>query len=223
MKWPIGLACLVVACASTRASLQSDRCLTDEAAAHPDLVSYRSQLLAALDSRRLDRLKPLVRDDVRVGVESTGWSDFVKQSDLGDSRADGWAEMASLLRNGGRLTSPDEFCAPAFACPPNYGGPNADHLRVATRTKGIWARAEPQASGSRVRQLSCEILPTSGEGLGESPPWTSDWMSVWLPERRWAYVPRDSVVFIHSYLLMERRQGVWRLTATLGIGGLPRP
>ena len=36
-------------------------------------------------------------------------------------------------------------------------------------------------------------------------------------------VPRDSVVFLNSYLLIDRRQGKWGLAATMGIGGLPRP
>jgi hypothetical protein len=220
MKWSIGLVLVLVACASTGANLQSESCATDEAASHRDLVAYRSQLLAALDSRRLDRVKPMVRDDVRVSVESTGWSEFVKQNHLTDPRAEGWGELASLLRLGGRLTGPDEFCAPAFACPPDYGGPTAGLIRVAMLDKGIWALAEPSASGARVRQLSCEVLPVGGEGLEAPPPDTLEWMTVWLPERRWAYVPRRSIVFVDSYLLIDRRQGVWRLAATLGGYGL---
>ena len=131
--------------------------------------------------------------------------------------------MALLLRHGGRFTSADQFCARFYACPPEYGGPTANLTRVVVLSKGLWAMNEPSASGTRVRQLSCEVLPDGGEGLPEAPPWTSDWLSVWLPERRWAYVPRNSVVFINSFLLIDRRQGVWRLSATLGIGGVPRP
>jgi hypothetical protein len=213
---------IICACLSTETK-QSPTCVIDEAVSRPDLIAYRSQLLDALDSRRLDRLKPLIRNDVRVGTESTGWTGFVKQNDFTDSRADDWADMATLLRHGGRFTTPDEFCAPFYACPPDYGGPTADWTRVVILSKGLWAMVEPKASGTRVRQVSCEVLPVGGDGLGESPPWTSDWLSVWLPERRWAYLPRDSVVFINSYLLIDRRQGKWGLAATMGIGGLPRP
>ncbi len=195
----------------------------DEAARDPSWVSFRNQLLNAVESRDRKFLMRILAQDVRTSLEAPrGVAEFRKQWDVDGSNSPLWHALRSALFLGSAYLEREkgrrELCAPYVLgkWPPEF---DPFHHGVAI-AREVLVKAEPSSASATVQVLSYAIAVISDwEVADKAPDVTQRWVKVKVKNGE-GYIPEEQIrsPVEHAACFVRTEQG-WRLSGLAPGGG----
>ncbi len=195
----------------------------DEAARDPSWVSFRNQLLNAVESRDRKFLMRILAQDVRTSLEAPrGVAEFRKQWDVDGSNSPLWHALRSALFLGSAYLEREkgrrELCAPYVLAkwPPEF---DPFHHGVAI-AREVLVKAEPSSASATVQVLSYDIAVISDwEVADKAPDVTQRWVKVKVKNGE-GYIPEEQIrsPVEHAACFVRTEQG-WRLSGLAPGGG----
>lgn len=195
----------------------------DEAARDPSWVSFRNQLLNAVESRDRKFLMGILAQDVRTSLEAPrGVAEFRKQWDVDGSNSPLWHALRSALFLGSAYLEREkgrrELCAPYVLgkWPPEF---DPFHHGVAI-AREVLVKAEPSFASATVQVLSYDIAVISDwEVADKAPDVTQRWVKVKVKNGE-GYIPEEQIrsPVEHAACFVRTEQG-WRLSGLAPGGG----
>ncbi len=195
----------------------------DEAARDPSWVSFRNQLLNAVESRDRKFLMRILAQDVRTSLEAPrGVAEFRKQWDVDGSNSPLWHALRSALFLGSAYLEREkgrrELCAPYVLgkWPPEF---DPFHHGVAI-AREVLVKAEPSSASATVQVLSYDIAVISDwEVADKAPDVTQRWVKVKVKNGE-GYIPEEQIrsPVEHAACFVRTEQG-WRLSGLAPGGG----
>ena len=218
------LAALLVACAAVPAKAQ-ERVLqpVDEAARDPSWVSFRNQLLNAVDARDRKYVMGILAPDVRTSLAAPrGPVEFSKQWDVDDKSSPLWRALRSALFLGSaylqREKGARELCAPYLLAKwPKDLDPFRNGAIVA---REVLVKADPSSDSATLQILRYEIvtvvdweIPDKAAGVPQR------WVKVSVRNGE-GYVPEEQIrsPVEHAACFVKTGAG-WRMTGLAPGGG----
>jgi hypothetical protein len=197
--------------------------LVDEAAGDASWVSFKKQLLAAVEKRDLKFVLGILDRNVRASIDGTrGVAGFRKAWDVGAADTPLWRELRAALFLGSaylkKEKGPRELCAPyLLARWPDDLFPD-DHGAIIT--KEVLVKADPSAESPTLQILSYEIVPvTDWEVADKILGDRQRWVKVKVASGE-GYVPDEQIrsPIEHSACFIKTGGG-WRMSAFAPAGG----
>jgi hypothetical protein len=175
-----------------------------------DLAAMLAQLRQAVQARDAAGLRSLAAPGIRLDL-----GDAVTLGDLRleDPSAASWERLAGALSAGCRPASRDAWECPGLGLldPPAARG-IAPEERVFVLGRGVALRAGASPDAPVLARLSCEVVAYDPDAAAEAAGWTP----VRLRDgRRGHLASRFAQSTIGYRLMVERRDGAWRITTFL--------
>jgi hypothetical protein len=169
------------------------------------LLRFHGQLAAAARSRSVTELRPLLADEVVVGVETKLPRDeAIKTFGLSNPNQRWWRLLVGALDLGGTLHRPDVYVLPFFNVSPWVTV--REGWCVATRNV-VSVRSKPNRNASEVVTLNNDVVQYT-------PDQSADWLAVRLTDGREGFVEvGDCIGPIDFGLEATKRNGNWRITS----------
>jgi hypothetical protein len=197
--------------------------LVDEAARDPSWVSFRNQLLNAVEARNRKYVMGILAPDVRTSLAALrGIAEFRKQWDVDAEKSPLWPALRSALFLGSAYLEREkgrrELCAPYLLAkwPPEL---DPFHHGVAI-TREVLVKAEPSSVSATVQVLSYDIVAISDwEVADKAADVKQRWVKVKVKNGE-GYVPEEQIrsPVEHAACFIKTGQG-WRLTGLAPGGG----
>ena len=220
----IVLAALVIALAAAPAAGQK-RALqpVDEAARDPSWVSFRNQLLNAVDARDRNYVMGILAKDVRTSLEAPrGPAEFRKQWDVDGEKSPLWRALRSALFLGSAYVEREkgrrELCAPYVLAKWPQDLDPFNHGAVITRE--VLVKAEPSSASSTVQVLGYEVVRVADwEIPDKSADVAQRWVKVSVRNGE-GYVPEEQIrsPIEHAACFVKTSSG-WQMTGLAPGGG----
>lgn len=220
----IVLAALVIALAASPAAGQK-RALqpVDEAARDPSWISFRNQLLNAVDAKDRDYVMGILAKGVRTSLEAPrGPAEFRKQWDVDGEKSPLWRALRSALFLGSAYVEREkgrrELCAPYVLAKWPQDLDPFSHGAVITRE--VLVKAEPSSSSATVQVLGYEVVAVlDWEILDKSTDVPQRWVKISVQNGE-GYVPEEQIrsPIEHAACFVKTRSG-WRMTGLAPGGG----
>jgi hypothetical protein len=187
-------------------------CTIDEAVRDDSLMQFRRLLLGAVAARDPIRLQSYVVPDVYVGRHKAGVDALLAAYQLNDPDSTYWAEIQRLLLRGGRLLTPDAFCAPYFGCP----GASGRFSVVAA--PDVPVHSAPSDASDVVSRLTCGDLVLASEAEVEQLRGHDGWTAIRTLDVRTGFIRRMFLDGSSLFIEIHRVNGEWRLVTLASDG-----
>lgn len=219
------LVAVMMAVLAAQAAFAQERRLepVDEAARDSSWVSFRNQLLNAVDARDRNYVMSILASDVRPGLEAPrGPAEFRKRWEIDDEKSALWRVLRSALflgaayvqrENGGR-----ELCAPyVLAKWPKDLDPFAHGVVIA---REVLVKGEPSSNSATVQVLAYDIVPVADwEVADKAADVRQRWVKIKVKSGE-GYVPEEQIRSpIEHAACFVKSEGRWRMTGLAPAGG----
>lgn len=195
----------------------------DEAGRDPSWVSFRNQLLNAIETRDRRHVTAILAPDVRPGLEAPrGPAEFRKQWDIEAENTPLWRALRSALFLGSAYVEREkgrrELCAPYLLAKwPRQLDP-FQHGAVIARE--VLVKAGPSAESATLQVLSFDIVVVSDwEVRDRAKEVPQRWVKIKIRNGE-GYVPEEQIrsPVEHTACFVKTNDG-WRLTSLAPGGG----
>jgi hypothetical protein len=195
----------------------------DEAARDSSWVTFRNQLLNAVDARDRNYVMSILANDVRPGLEApSGPAEFRKRWEIDDEKSALWRVLRSALFLGAAYVQREngrrELCAPyLLARWPKDLDPFA-HGAVTARE--VLVKAEPSSNSATVQTLVYDIVPVADwEIADKAADVPQRWVKIKVKSGE-GYVPEEQIRSpIEHAACFVKSEGRWRMTGLAPAGG----
>jgi len=221
---PVALAAVIVALATPPAVAQERRLEpVDEAARDASWVSFRNQLLNAVDARDRKYVMSILAKDVRTSLEAArGPAEFRKRWDVDAEASPLWHALRSALFLGAAYVQREkgerELCAPyVLAKWPKDLDPFGHGAVIA---REVLVKAQPSSGSATVQVLAYDIVAIAD---WEVPDKAADAKQRWVKitvRNGEGYVPEEQIRSpIEHAACFAKSDGRWRMTGLAPGGG----
>jgi hypothetical protein len=168
--------------------------------ADPAFAEMRGRLEAALRSRRVEALRPLLASRVRTGIETTLDADAaIRALGLTDRDASWWAALEGLVAIGGHPVSANRYVYPFFADNPTVTVASGWCVSVGVVT----VRTQPAATAAEGPVLNNHVV----RRLNDTP---AGWLQIGLADGGSGFVRVGECVGpMDGRIELERREERW--------------
>lgn len=183
----------------------------DEGGRDPALKAVIDALLAAAQAKSVDRLRPLLADDVRESFGGDGTPEefvaaFRKKPAL-------WAELEKALKLGGTFMRPTIYAAP-YVYSEFPDGLDA-HRHVVVLGTNVPLHEAPRDPAIVAQRLTHDIVRIERPETGVRLP--NDWLRVRPSTGNAGYIRKSLVRSPVDYrIVIEKRAAKWLVTAFVG-------
>ncbi len=195
----------------------------DEAGRDPSWISFRNQLLNAVETRDRKFVMGILAQDVRPSLQATrGAEEFRKQWDVDSTNSPMWPALRSALFLGSAYVEREkgrrELCAPYLIA---KWPPDLDPFRYgAAITREVLVKAEASSQSATLQVLSYDIaLVSDWEVADKAADVKQRWVKVKVKNGE-GFVPAEQIrsPVEHAACFVKTAQG-WRLTGLAPGGG----
>ena len=195
----------------------------DEARHDPSWISFRNNLLNAVDARDRKYVMGILAQDVRTSLEGPrGPAEFRKQWDVDGKASPLWRALRSALFLGAAFVERDkgrrELCAPFLLAKWPQDFDPFRHGAVVARE--VLVKEEPSSSSSTIQVLSYEIVVVlDWEMHDKTADVAQRWVKVAVKNGE-GYVPEEQIrsPVEHAACFVKTNAG-WRMTGLAPGGG----
>jgi hypothetical protein len=218
------LAAAMVALATFSAFAQERRLEpVDEGARDPSWVSFRKQLLNAVDARDRQYVMSILAKDVRTSLEaSRGPAEFRKQWDVDAEVSPLWRALRSALFLGAAYVQREEgrreLCAPYILA--KWPKDLDPFMHGAVIAREVLVKAEPSSASATAQVLGYDIVAIADwEVPDKAADATQRWVKITVKNGE-GYVPEEQIrsPIEHAACFMKS-DGRWRMTGLAPGGG----
>lgn len=195
----------------------------DEAARDPSWISFRNQLLNAVEARDRKFVMGILAQDVRTSLEAArGPAEFKKQWDIDGEKSALWQALRSALFLGSAFLEREkgrhELCAPYLLA---KWPRDVDPFQHGVATgREVLVKAEPSSTSETVQVLAYDIVTiTDWEVADKAADVRQRWVKVKVRNGE-GYVPEEQIrsPVEHAVCFVKAQQG-WRLSGLAPGGG----
>lgn len=195
----------------------------DEAARDSSWVSFRNQLLNAVDARDRNFVMSTLANDVRPGLEAPrGPAEFRKRWEVDDEKSALWRVLRSALFLGAayvqRENGSRELCAPYLLAKwPKDLDPFAYGAVIA---REVLVKGEPSSNAATVQVLAFDIVPVADWEVADKAANVSQrWVKIKVKSGE-GYVPEEQIRSpVEHAACFVKSEGRWRMTGLAPAGG----
>jgi hypothetical protein len=187
----------------------------DEAKQDPSLLTFRSQLLSAVERKDSSYITSILDTRVLTGLGGgVGKANFQKYWDLTNKSSSFWPQFKFAITHGGYFDKDNKqqkkFNAPyANFFFPDEDGTDTEDERAIVMQKAVPLRGKPQDSGTTETLLNYDLVKIADEeNTGHK-----DWIKVKTMDGKQGYL-RASVLIRQTspYAEFQKHNGKWFLT-----------
>lgn len=227
LAWRTFLAAMLASLPAAPAPAQPghDRRLlpVDEASRDSSWVSFRNQLLNAVQARDRKYVMGILTPDVRANLEAPrGPAEFQKQWDVDADNSPLWHALRSALFLGSAYVTREkdgrELCAPYVLAKWPQDLDPFHHGAVIARE--VLVKAEPSSRSATLQVLSYDIVAVADWEVADKAPGVPQrWVKIEVRNGE-GYVPEEQIrsAVEHAACFVKTARG-WRMTALAPGGG----